>query len=116
MEGVEENQAVCWDQAVNFPGECSLQLVEADRGIHNCINRGSLQEGCYAPHTHVQDKILNPVLGWMRHYHAYLFTDFEDGAQFGPEGSTAVDMMHLVRSSLLVGPEYCVPSAAGYPL
>lgn len=41
------------------------------------------------------DKVLAPALGWVRNYHAYLFTDSRDGAQFGPTSSTAIDYMHL---------------------
>jgi len=44
-----------------------------------------------------QDKILSPIMGWVRHYHAYHFTDVRDGAEFGPEQSTAIDMMHKLR-------------------
>ena len=42
-----------------------------------------------------QDKVLNPSLGFIRNYHAYLFTDSRDGSQFGPINSIAVDYMHL---------------------
>lgn len=42
-----------------------------------------------------QDKVLTPVVGWVRNYHAYLFTDQRDGALFGPKESTAIDMMHM---------------------
>ncbi|KAJ3301737.1 hypothetical protein HDU76_005653 [Blyttiomyces sp. JEL0837] len=41
----------------------------------------------------MHDKVLAPALGFVRHYHGYLITDFKDGALFGPEGSDAIDMV-----------------------
>ncbi|KAL0564228.1 hypothetical protein V5O48_017824 [Marasmius crinis-equi] len=38
-----------------------------------------------------QDKVLSPIMGWTRNLHAYTFTDFKDGALYGPEGATSVD-------------------------
>jgi hypothetical protein len=34
-------------------------------------------------------------MGWIRHYHAYKFTDKREGACIGPTSSTAVDVMHI---------------------
>ncbi|CAH1775893.1 unnamed protein product [Owenia fusiformis] len=39
-----------------------------------------------------QDKIVTPIMGWVRNYHAYYFTDRSDGAVFGPVKSDAIDM------------------------
>ncbi|KAJ7505819.1 MM3350-like domain-containing protein [Mycena galericulata] len=41
------------------------------------------------------DKILAPALGWTRNYHGYLFVDDRDGAQYGPDGGSYIDFMHL---------------------
>ncbi|PPQ90817.1 hypothetical protein CVT25_012137 [Psilocybe cyanescens] len=32
-----------------------------------------------------QDKAIAPIMGWVRNFHSYTFTDFRDGALFGPE-------------------------------
>jgi hypothetical protein len=45
----------------------------------------------------LHDKVLGPLMGWVRHYHGYKFTDKRDGACIGPTHSTAVDMMHTFR-------------------
>ncbi|KAJ6622701.1 MM3350-like domain-containing protein [Mycena sp. CBHHK59/15] len=42
-----------------------------------------------------QDKILTPALGWTRNYHGYLFVDDSDGAQYGADGGSHVDLIHL---------------------
>ncbi|KAJ7465055.1 MM3350-like domain-containing protein [Mycena latifolia] len=42
-----------------------------------------------------QDKILATALEWTRNYHAYLFVDDSDGAQWGPDGGSHIDLMHL---------------------
>ncbi|KAJ7119867.1 MM3350-like domain-containing protein [Mycena epipterygia] len=42
-----------------------------------------------------QDKILAPALGWTRNYHGYLFVDDSDGAQYGPDGGSHIDLMFL---------------------
>ena len=42
----------------------------------------------------LHDKIIGPVMGWVRNYHAYAFNDVKDGSMFGPNSSTAIDMMH----------------------
>jgi hypothetical protein len=53
--------------------------------------------------------------GWMRHYHGYLFTDFRDGALFGPKGSQAIDMMRMV--SLYASYKHlCAPWLVAAPL
>ncbi|KAG8978153.1 hypothetical protein FRC05_011269 [Tulasnella sp. 425] len=31
------------------------------------------------------DKIITPLMGWTRNYHAHLWTDFKDGSVFGPK-------------------------------
>jgi len=41
------------------------------------------------------DKILAPVMGWLRNYHAYTFVDRTDGAHFGPTKLMTVDMMNV---------------------
>ncbi|KAJ7081571.1 MM3350-like domain-containing protein [Mycena belliarum] len=42
-----------------------------------------------------QDKILAPALGWTRNYHGYLFVDDSDGTQYGADGGSHIDLMHL---------------------
>ncbi|TFK54534.1 hypothetical protein OE88DRAFT_1206296 [Heliocybe sulcata] len=32
-----------------------------------------------------QDKVICPIMGWLRNYHCYIFTDCRDGVLFGPE-------------------------------
>ncbi|GBE89604.1 MM3350-like domain-containing protein [Sparassis latifolia] len=44
-----------------------------------------------------QDKVLAPILGWVRNFHCYVFTDLRDGALFGPETSSSVDRVHLTH-------------------
>jgi hypothetical protein len=46
----------------------------------------------------LHDRVLAPAVGWVRNYHGYLFTDPKDGALFGPEDCSAVDMMHMPRN------------------
>jgi len=41
------------------------------------------------------DKILAPVMGWARNYHAHTFVDRNDGAHFGPTKIMTVDMIHV---------------------
>ena len=52
---------------------------------------------CYGNMTfaNLHDRILGPAMGWARHYHAYMFTDNESGACFGPKQTTAVDAVHI---------------------
>ena len=53
---------------------------------------------CYGNMTfaNLHDRILGPAMGWVRHYHAYMFTDNESGACFGPKQTTAiVDFRYL---------------------
>jgi len=45
----------------------------------------------------LQDKIIQPILGWARNEHAYVFTDFSDGACYGPEGCKAIDTQWIAR-------------------
>ncbi|KAA1475824.1 hypothetical protein DENSPDRAFT_842694 [Dentipellis sp. KUC8613] len=40
------------------------------------------------------DKVLTPLMGWVRNYHAHAFTVHKDGAVYGPTESKAIDMMH----------------------
>ncbi|KAF7300658.1 MYND-type domain-containing protein [Mycena chlorophos] len=58
----------------------------------------------------LQDKILAPLMGWVRNFHAHILTDFRDGAQFGPKNSGAIDMMHLDLSAydFLNEDHYCL--------
>ncbi|KAJ7162964.1 MM3350-like domain-containing protein [Mycena filopes] len=46
-----------------------------------------------------QDKILAPALGWTRNYHGYLFVDDSDGAQYGPDGGSHIDIMHYMKDN-----------------
>ncbi|KAF8902720.1 MM3350-like domain-containing protein [Mucidula mucida] len=57
-----------------------------------------------------QDKILAPLMGWVRNFHGHLLTDYLDGTQFGPKKSKAIDMMHLDLSGYgyLNEDEFCV--------
>ncbi|GAQ81064.1 hypothetical protein KFL_000690420 [Klebsormidium nitens] len=41
------------------------------------------------------DKVLMPLMGWVRNYHGYVFCDRREGACFGPKDSNAIDMMHV---------------------
>lgn len=43
----------------------------------------------------LQDKVLQPVLGYARNYHGYLFIDGKDGCVYGACDSQALDMCHL---------------------
>jgi hypothetical protein len=45
------------------------------------------------------DKVIIPIMGWVRNFHGYVFTDRRDGSNFGPKGSDAIDICcHLSRS------------------
>ncbi|KAF9029480.1 hypothetical protein BDZ89DRAFT_1065450 [Hymenopellis radicata] len=57
-----------------------------------------------------QDKILAPLMGWVRNFHGHLLTDYRDGTQFGPKKSKAIDMMHLDLSGYgyLNEDEFCI--------
>jgi len=50
------------------------------------------------------------LVGWTRNLHAHIFTDYSDGAIFGPKSSMCVDMMHLDMAGFAFIPEekYCV--------
>ncbi|TFK40182.1 hypothetical protein BDQ12DRAFT_486896 [Crucibulum laeve] len=37
-----------------------------------------------------QDKGATPIMGWVRNFHCYTFTDFRDGSLYGPEGMTSI--------------------------
>lgn len=41
------------------------------------------------------DKILTPIMGWVRNFHAYTFVDINDGAHFGPSQMSTVDTVHI---------------------
>ncbi|KAJ7867836.1 hypothetical protein B0H13DRAFT_2064926 [Mycena leptocephala] len=45
-----------------------------------------------------QDKVLAPLMGWVRNFHAHILTDYRDGTQYGPKNSGAIDMMHVDAS------------------
>ncbi|KAJ7024662.1 MM3350-like domain-containing protein [Mycena alexandri] len=57
-----------------------------------------------------QDKVLAPLMGWVRNFHTHILTDYRDGTQYGPKGSGAVDMMHIDASGydFLNEDDYCV--------
>ncbi|KAJ7600478.1 hypothetical protein C8J56DRAFT_1019636 [Mycena floridula] len=59
-----------------------------------------------------QDKVLAPLMGWVRNFHVHILTDYRDGTQYGPkagfheavlsvelnpcfQNSGSVDMMHI---------------------
>lgn len=44
----------------------------------------------------LQDKVVAPLTGWVRH--GYQFFDRRDGAAWGPENSSAIDMMHMAMN------------------
>ncbi|KZV87163.1 hypothetical protein EXIGLDRAFT_652444 [Exidia glandulosa HHB12029] len=50
-----------------------------------------------------QDKIVTPIMGWTRNLHAYVFTDFSDGALLGPQGIRSIDYLHWISC---VGHDY----------
>jgi len=41
------------------------------------------------------DKIVLPIMGWVRNYHGYVFTDQKDGSVFGNKEGQFIDYMHL---------------------
>ncbi|KLO12320.1 hypothetical protein SCHPADRAFT_854067 [Schizopora paradoxa] len=43
----------------------------------------------------LQDKIIQPIMGWERNAHAYAFMDSKDGACYGPKESRSIDMVHI---------------------
>ncbi|KAJ7432416.1 MM3350-like domain-containing protein [Mycena galericulata] len=58
-----------------------------------------------------QDKVLAPLMGWVRNFHAHILTDYRDGTQYGPKvNSSAIDMMHVDASgyAFLSEDDYCV--------
>lgn len=50
----------------------------------------------------LHDKILAPLMGWVRNYHAYCFTEQQSAAMFGPVDSAAIDMMHLPSNGFVL--------------
>jgi hypothetical protein len=57
--------------------------------------------------SELHDKILGPVMGWCGgQYHAYKFVLPSNGACFGPEQSSAIDMMHTASLHMLPASEY----------
>jgi len=50
----------------------------------------------------LHDKVLAPSLGWTRNFHAHLFTDRADGAQFGAPDGQSVDQMHMYNNGWMV--------------
>lgn len=50
----------------------------------------------------LHDKVLAPSLGWTRNFHAHLFTDRADGAQFGAPDGQSVDQMHTYNNGWMV--------------
>ena len=43
-------------------------------------------------------QVVAPLMGWVRNYHGYQFFDRRDGAAWGPEDSSAIDMMHMAMN------------------
>ncbi|KAG9019483.1 hypothetical protein FRB90_001555 [Tulasnella sp. 427] len=43
------------------------------------------------------DKVITPLMGWTRNYHAHVWTDTRDGSSFGPKDCMAVDMMWMTQ-------------------
>ena len=58
----------------------------------------------------LHDKILAPAIGWVRHYHSYMFIVPTNGACFCPSDSGAIDQMHVQTRSLfgLDDSKYCL--------
>jgi hypothetical protein len=45
------------------------------------------------------DKVIIPIMGWVRNFHGYVFTDRRDWSIFGPKSSDAIDICcHLSNS------------------
>ncbi|KZS89778.1 hypothetical protein SISNIDRAFT_431654 [Sistotremastrum niveocremeum HHB9708] len=42
----------------------------------------------------LQDKVIQPVMGWERNLHAYVFMELTEGACFGPRNPSTVDVAH----------------------
>ncbi|KAJ7195805.1 MM3350-like domain-containing protein, partial [Mycena pura] len=76
----------------------------ADRIWRRFIVSGGLSLGVF------QDKVLAPLMGWVRNFHAHILTDYRDGTQYGPKDSRAIDMMHVDNSgyAFLNEDDYCV--------
>ncbi|KDQ60453.1 hypothetical protein JAAARDRAFT_67997 [Jaapia argillacea MUCL 33604] len=53
----------------------------------------------------LQDKVIAPVMGWVRNFHCYTFTDFRDGSLFGPQNSRSIDSMHIAQSGYKYMPD-----------
>ncbi|KAL4431490.1 hypothetical protein ABPG75_006746 [Micractinium tetrahymenae] len=47
------------------------------------------------PLSALSDKVIAPVMGWTRNYHAHVWTDHRDGTLFGDPESGAIDAMHI---------------------
>ncbi|KAJ7755122.1 MM3350-like domain-containing protein [Mycena metata] len=78
--------------------------TEEDRIWRRFIVSGGMSLGV------LQDKVLAPLMGWVRNFHAHILTDYRDGTQYGPKNSTAIDMMHVDASGydFLNEDDYCV--------
>ncbi|KAJ7610462.1 MM3350-like domain-containing protein [Roridomyces roridus] len=57
-----------------------------------------------------QDKVLAPLMGWVRNFHAHILTDYRDGTLYGPKNSKSIDMMHIDNSgyAFLSEDDYCL--------
>ncbi len=43
-------------------------------------------------------QVVAPLMRWVRNYNGYQFFDRGDGATWGPEDSSAIDMMHMAMN------------------
>ena len=44
---------------------------------------------------YLHDRVLGPAMGWSRNYNRYVYTDFRDGAVFGPRERQGIDRMQI---------------------
>ncbi|KAJ7708568.1 hypothetical protein B0H16DRAFT_1822919 [Mycena metata] len=97
-----------WDTKLVRPEDQFMSGVLARRKLQlKQVDLGDLTHRDYVLRIHMpggmslgvlQDKVLAPLMGWVRNFHAHILTDYRDNTQYGPKNSTAIDMMHIDAS------------------
>ncbi|KAF9565343.1 hypothetical protein CPC08DRAFT_759537 [Agrocybe pediades] len=86
LKGLEKRDVLC---------RISLSGVRDKRGQPRIWRRFRVSAGITL--STFQDKAIAPIMGWVRNFHCYTFTDFRDGALFGPVDMQSVDFVHAAH-------------------
>ncbi|RPA81098.1 hypothetical protein BJ508DRAFT_362114 [Ascobolus immersus RN42] len=89
----KENQQLVRDrQKQDYVVKICLEDLKNQQGEKFCYRIVQVSGGL--PLNVFVDKVLLPVMGWSRNYHAYYFIDQHDGTVYGPSRSGFVDVKH----------------------